>query len=87
MDAPDAQHGIFPARLTAAHFCPACEEPIVYEDELFFNGDGPPPSFQIRCGNCGASGPYGHGKQRGDYDGGREDAIALWNAMPRNPQN
>jgi hypothetical protein len=85
MNAPDAQYGEFPARITKPLACPACSGRIIYEDELHFNGDGPPPSFQVRCGYCGAAGPYGGGERRGDYDGARNEAVAKWNAMPRKP--
>lgn len=67
--------------------CPACEHAIEYEDELDYNGGGPPPSYAVQCGYCGASGPFGYGMRRDDHDGGKNDAITKWNAMPRRPND
>jgi hypothetical protein len=80
-----AQPARWLGRLVRPLPCPACGDEIEYDEELHFNGGGPPPSYQVRCGYCGASGPYGHGARRDDHDGGRNDAINLWNAMPRRP--
>lgn len=63
--------------------CPACNQPIVYPDEIWFRGPGPPPSDAVECGSCGARGPFSHGGHRGDYAGSLRDAIKLWNEMPR----
>ena len=63
--------------------CPACRDEIKYWDEFEFNGGGPPPSFQVSCGYCGCSGPFGQGSMRGDYSGGVADAVKRWNEMPR----
>ncbi len=63
--------------------CPACERPIKHTDEIWFNGDGPPPSDAVQCGDCGCRGPISNGKHRGDFLGSIMDAITQWNAMPR----
>ena len=75
----------WPSHLAAPLPCPACEDNIAYEDGLHSNGSGQPPSYQVCCGNCGASGPYGRGRRRNDHDGAKNDAITEWNAMPRKP--
>lgn len=59
--------------------CPFCKEPLEYT-ELFYNGSGPPPSYAICCGYCGAQGPSSRGNGRGDHYGARLDAVRLWNA-------
>ncbi len=63
--------------------CPACHNPIVYADEIKYNGDGPPPSSQVQCGDCGCAGPFAQGSRSGDHIGSILNAIALWNNMPR----
>lgn len=50
---------------------------------LWYNGYGPPPSYAVACGNCGAQGPTSRGRERDDHFGAREDAVRLWNASPK----
>ena len=58
--------------------CPHCGERQNFT-ELYFNGPGPPPSYVFACGHCGATGPHGYGRERGDHYGARQDAIVKWN--------
>lgn len=66
--------------------CPFCgakmaEDGMTIADlEFDFNGEGPPPSYALRCGNCGMSGPFGLGRMRDDHYGAKEHAIELWNS-------
>ena len=59
--------------------CPFCKHEQNYT-EMFYNGPGSPPSYAMRCGECGAQGPISSGKGRGDHYGARVDAVNLWNA-------
>lgn len=63
--------------------CPFCSE---NSPEMHFGGEGPPPSYSVQCGMCGARGPHGLGRGRGDHEGGRTSAIEQWNAAPRAPK-
>ena len=64
--------------------CPFCDKEIDDDEERFhYNGFGPPPSYSVQCGWCGARGPSGLGRQRGDEDGARASAIQLWNEAAR----
>lgn len=66
--------------------CPHCREPIVEgEESWYFRGAGPPPSYAVRCDSCGAQGPYGNGKFRGDHAGAQAAAISLWNERASTP--
>jgi hypothetical protein len=58
--------------------CPFCCEPVEYT-ALWYNGYGPPPSYAVCCGHCGAQGPTSQGAERGDHLGARRDAIEQWN--------
>lgn len=60
--------------------CPFCgQEQDETTPELEYLGSGPPPGYAYRCGYCGASGPMGTGKSRGDDAGGKEAAATEWN--------
>jgi len=65
--------------------CPFCRESVSEDsDEVFwFNGEGPPPCYAVRCDNCGAQGPYGYGRERGDHWGAKDEAAKRWNDLPR----
>ncbi|WP_353654326.1 Lar family restriction alleviation protein [Azospirillum sp. A1-3] len=58
--------------------CPFCGHEHKYP-QLFYNGYGPPPSYAVTCGACGAQGPTSRGRERDDHFGAREDAVRLWN--------
>lgn len=61
--------------------CPFCGEGFDRETaEFYYNGPGSPPSYMVTCGWCGAYGPHGHGRERDDHYGAKEDAIRLWNS-------
>lgn len=64
--------------------CPFCGYAQLFQ-ELYYNGSGPPPSYMVACGNCGATGPHSHGRERDDHFGAREDAVRRWNDRPRSP--
>lgn len=72
----DWDEGVFPYGVPAD--CPFCKERLRYF-ELFFNGEGPPPSYAVMCGSCGAQGPTSSGRERDDHYGAREDAVRQWN--------
>ena len=60
--------------------CPFCGSAFERETAEFeYNGPGSPPSYMVACGNCGAIGPHGFGRERGDHLGAKEDAIKRWN--------
>lgn len=59
--------------------CPFCGE-TADDQELGFNGPGPPPSYWVGCGNCGAHGASGYGRSRGDHAGAIKDAKDKWNS-------
>jgi hypothetical protein len=65
--------------------CPFCREAILDDSEetFYFNGPGPPPCYAVRCGSCGAQGPYGDGRERGDNWGAKAEAIKRWNELLR----
>jgi restriction alleviation protein Lar len=65
--------------------CPFCREAVSeHSDEAFwFSGDGPPPCYAVRCDSCGAQGPYGYGRERGDHWGAKDEAAKRWNKLPR----
>jgi hypothetical protein len=67
--------------------CRFCKEPINLEgsEAFWFNGDGPPPCYAVRCDSCGAQGPYGYGKFRGDHAGAQTEAVERWNEAPAGP--
>lgn len=75
--------------------CPFCGDLVADDEGNFYegfhcNGHGPPPSYSIVCGGCGAHGPLGYGSRRNDYLGAERDAIEQWNKRPerqssRNP--
>jgi len=58
--------------------CPFCKAEIRYT-EFEYNGHGPPPSYMVMCGTCGATGPHSCGRERDDHFGAREDAVRQWN--------
>ncbi len=66
--------------------CPFCGHEHEFP-ELFYNGYGPPPSYAVVCGNCGAQGPTSRGRERDDHYGAREDAVRLWNAARQSAAN
>jgi len=66
-----------------AKSCPFCLKSVEPELEFRFNGEGPPPSYMVYCGWCGAVGPHGNGKCRGDHAGAKDNAIIVWNDRPR----
>ena len=72
----DWSEGVHPYGVPAS--CPFCGNALTYT-ELFYNGYGPPPSYMVMCGHCGAQGPHSHGRERDDHFGAREDAIRQWN--------
>lgn len=59
--------------------CPFCGDPQAEHQTMRYNGPGSPPSYMAVCGNCGAVGPHGFGRERGDHFGAREDAVRVWN--------
>lgn len=65
--------------------CPFCRESIDQngDESWYFRGDGPPPSYAVRCDSCGAQGPYGNGKFRKDHAGAQAEAVRLWNECAR----
>ena len=65
--------------------CPFCDRKI-FEDGMIlvnlqftFHGGGPPPSYSLCCGLCGAEGPAGLGEHRDDHKGAQLSAIKKWN--------
>lgn len=60
--------------------CPFCGEAQDYQNaELHFCGGGPPPGYAYVCQWCGAHGPMGVGRERGDHVGAKVAAIDEWN--------
>ena len=80
---PERDIALAAVDLTTILPCPACNHPVEYPDEIWFNGTGPPPCDAVECGWCGARGPHGMGMQRGDFAGSIKNAIEMWNGMPR----
>ena len=66
--------------------CPFCKRSQDEYPAMWYNGPGPPPSYAVQCGDCGAQGPTSRGTCRGDHYGARVDAVREWNraAEPRN---
>ncbi len=48
-------------------------------DSFYYNGSGPPPSYSVGCGYCGARGPCELGRFRDDHEGARRAAVQVWN--------
>ena len=48
-------------------------------DSFYYNGPGPPPSYAVECGWCGARGSCGTGRRRDDHEGARDEAVKIWN--------
>jgi hypothetical protein len=46
---------------------------------LHYNGSGPPPSYAVECGYCGARGSHESGSFRDDHAGARSAAVRAWN--------
>lgn len=65
--------------------CPFCRAAIDLHsvESWYFRGDGPPPSYAVRCDSCGAQGPYGNGTRRKDHAGAKAAALRLWNQLAR----
>jgi hypothetical protein len=60
--------------------CPFCGEGMNSEEfEVEDMGSGPPPARCVVCGGCGARGPMGYGRGRGDTWGAVDAAKVEWN--------
>ncbi len=68
----------FPDR-PKANPCPFCGRNDEDSPTFYYNGSGPPPSYAVECGWCGARGPCATGNFRDDHEGARVAAIKEWN--------
>jgi hypothetical protein len=62
--------------------CPHCGE----TEKLSCEGcdlEFPLAIYNVRCDNCGASGPDTAGCDGADHDGAKRAAAAAWNSLPR----